>query len=80
MLLVCVFDKVQGEYSAPIMAANEATAKRWFYKTMRTAEFDPADFQLYLVGYLDVKTGKIEPDFGFICNGNAFDAGGVLDE
>ena len=80
MLLVCIFDKVQGEYAAPVLAANVATAKRWFYKAIKSSGFEPVDFQLYKVADFDVKTAVVVPDYVFICSGAVDEEVDVLDE
>lgn len=64
-VLICsVFDKKAGEFQAPFAQPNKAVACRSF---MQFANSDdsiikkfPADYALYQIGTMDVKTGKLE--------------------
>ena len=69
MYLYCIFDKVLGEYAAPVMASNDKVAKRWFNNAVSKSDYDAADFQLYKVGSFNVKTGGIIPCFDYVMNG-----------
>lgn len=69
MLLYSIFDKVLGEYSAPIMASNDKVAKRWFKSTISKSDYEPVDFQLYKVGSFDTTTGEIGDTYEYIMNG-----------
>jgi len=69
MYLYSIFDKILGEYAAPVMAQNDKVAKRWFKNVVGRSEYDATDFQLFCVGKFDIKTGDIEYCPGYIMNG-----------
>lgn len=79
MYLYSVYDKVQGEYAAPVVAVNDNVAKRWFKKVVASSGFDPMDFQLYKLGTFDTKLGIIVPEVSYVCNPNDLE-GDILDE
>lgn len=82
MFLYSIFDKVQGQYSAPVLANNDGVAIRWYVNMVNKGEFDATDFQLYKVASFDIDTGYVVPMFDFIKavqNGEKVE-GDMLDE
>lgn len=64
--LYAIFDKVSGEYGAPMLAQNDGVAVRWFVNTLNKSEYDPSDFQLFCVGSYDIQKGSIDPCLIFV--------------
>lgn len=79
MLLVSVRDLKTGFFS-PTTEHNKQSAIRNFYNMIRNAATDsllhyaPSDFDLYVIGTLDIETGVIEPEVipQLIANGGAY--------
>lgn len=75
--LYTTYDKVAGVMHGPFSISgerNDAVAKRIFLSSMGTSEIFkkfPADFDLYYLGKMDSRTGKIESEPEFIMNGGA---------
>lgn len=60
-VLVCMYDKVTGQYSTPMAFDSVAVAKRWFGFYVNKAELmaEPSDFELYYIADFCSDTGKI---------------------
>lgn len=67
MLLVSVRDLKTGFFT-PTLEQNEQSAKRNFLNMLRNAQSDsllayaPTDFDLYVIGSMNIETGVIEPE------------------
>lgn len=63
-----VYDKVAQKYNPPFVSENDESAKRGFFHACKTSPFG-SDFSLFYIGeFGDLETGKILPDYQFVCN------------
>lgn len=63
-----VYDKVAQKYNPPFVTENDETAKRSFFQACKNSPFG-SDFSLYYIGeFADTESGKLLPDYEFICN------------
>lgn len=58
-MLYCVYDRIADEYSEPKMFINNGCALRWFNELMTKTNFPPDDFELTLIGEMEVNRGLL---------------------
>lgn len=67
-MLLCSVRDLKTGFFTPTLEKNEQSAKRNFLNMLRNANSDsllayaPSDFDLYVIGSMDIETGVIEPE------------------
>ncbi|QXP45058.1 nonstructural protein [Microvirus mar27] len=71
LFMYVVYDRTANMYTAPMLAQNEACARRDFKQMMKETKFSPSEFDLCKLGFFHPEKATIDYEFELLENGGA---------